>query len=121
MTDENPTLTERAEKAAKNSFFTIVGHGAATLSLAAMIWLAGTVTDMDKQLTGLRAELTAGIVPGIAANRSDIEDIEDELELRTQDRFTGSEAAAMEYRIQQDIQELRGELRRFMQRQEGQL
>ncbi len=115
MSDEHPTLSERA---AKNSLFTIIGHGAATLSLGAIVWLASTVAAMDKQLTQIRAELTVGVLPRVAANEHDIELIQQEMQTRTRDRFTATDAAALELRLLREITDLQQELRRYIEKQE---
>ncbi len=115
MSDEKPTLPERA---ARSAFFTIIGHGAASLSLVAILWLGTTVTALDKQFTALRAEMTVGVVPRIASNERDIELIQAEMNDRTRDRFTATDAAALELRLLREIADLQAELRRLIEKWE---
>ncbi len=116
MSDESPTLSERA---AKNSLFTVIGHGAASLCLVGILWLGSTVTAMDKRLAELAAEMKAGIVPRIVANERDIQRIEQELAARVRDRFTAADGAALEIRLLREITNLQTEVRRFAEKWEG--
>ena len=107
VSDQRQSLPERA---AKSALFTAVGHGAATLSLAAIVWLGSTVTSVDKQLTQLRAEVTSGLLPRIEANERDIEAIRQDLANRTRDRLTAVDAAAMEARMMREITLLQAQM-----------
>lgn len=113
MSDDSLTLSERA---AKNALFTIIGHGAASLSLIAIIWLATSVTAMDKQLAKLRAEVSVGILPRVIANEHDIELLQNELQARTRDRFTTTDGASLEFRLLREISNLQTEVRRLVEK-----
>ncbi len=126
MSDQNLSLPERV---ADSSLLRFVSRLGVPLVLAAILWLGSTVTTLDRQvaegqtrLSGqiaeLRAELTAGALPQIATNKHDIERIQDELQARTRDRFTATDAAALELRLLREIAQLQAELHRLVERWE---
>jgi len=106
-----PNLPERA---ARSAVFTILGHGAATVSLALIIWLTTTVSSLDKQL----AEMRAGVVSRLDVHERQITTIQRELANRTENRFTTADGAALEVRLLREISSLEKQVARALDRLE---
>ncbi len=113
MSDDTPN---GFDKVARNSVFTIIGHGAATLSLGAIIWLATSVTTLQREVVELRVEMAKGTLPRIEALEDRVLRTEQELDRQSDDRFSKAEAAQMEARLRREIQRMGNNLLPFERR-----
>lgn len=108
MSDQGPTLSERASK---NALFTTIGHGAAALCLPALVGLWLSLSSMDREITAIRVELSAGLLPRIVnlERRADV--IQAELTDRTLDRFTTADGAQLKVELLAEISEIKADLK----------